>query len=176
MKRFAGILSVSLLAACTAGSVDGGDDVGGGDDDIEDAITCMSDLAITGTMAQSVTPPVGTTGCWPVGTWTFQPSIASNDCSPAPTPAQQVFRVDRDTASPEPDFTWIFTYVTNPTDPYAKISMGSGGAGECEGTLKLFSADGLSTWNLHPMLNEDLTIIGGGTYEVHTRDQRPPPQ
>jgi hypothetical protein len=177
MKRLAGILSTSVIvlgvAACDTGSAGGGDDLNG-DDSIEDEITCMADLDITGTFTQSALPPSPDTGCWPIGTWTFQQSIVSNDCSPTPTPASQQFRVDRDTASAEPDFTWIYTYLTDPS-ANTDLSVTSGGAGLCEGILKIFSDDGKSVWNLHPMLQADLSLIGNGTFEVHTRDQRPPP-
>jgi hypothetical protein len=174
MKKIVGILVSTItalgLAACDTGSA--GDDVQG-DDAVDDEITCDAALSITGTFVESVPIPVGRTGCWPVGTWTFNSTVVSNDCSPAPTPAQQQFTVERDLAAEQPDYTFIYTYVTDPSDTTHRLSVSGDGGGLCEGQLELFSDDGLSVWNLHPTLQLGGVLDGQGTFEVHTRDQRP---
>ena len=173
MKRLVGIFAILVLAsACDVGGADDGDD---GDDGPEDRITCMAELSVTGTFAMSAPQPIDVQGCWPVGTWTFSTAVVSNDCTPAPTllPSYQ-FRVDRDTTAAEPDLTWIYTAVT-PSDPTADVSVTSGGGGLCSGHFNIYSADGLTVWNLTPALQLGGAINGNGMYEVHTLDQRPEP-
>ena len=69
------------------------------------------------------------------------------------------FRVDRDTAAPEPDLTWIYTAVT-PADPTADVGVTSGGGGLCSGHFNIYSTDGLTVWNLTPALQAGGTIDG----------------
>jgi len=174
MRTIAGILGSCIfalgLAACDTGSA--GDDVQG-DDAVDDEITCEAMLSITGTFAESTPIPVGRTGCWPVGTWTFNSTVVSNDCSPSPTPGQQQFRVDRDTTAEQPDYTFIYTYLTDPTDTTHRLSVAGDGGGICEGQLEVYNDDGLEIWNLHPTMQLGGVLDGQGTFEVHTVDQRP---
>jgi hypothetical protein len=172
MKGLAWILgaSIALWAGCDTGSA--GDDQPGDDDN---DVVCTAELDIAGSFVQTSPPPTPETGCWPIGTWTFQATVVTNDCATAPTPGQESFRVDRDTAAPEPDFTWIYTYLTTPATNTADISVSSGGVGECEGQLLLFNSDGKEMWSLRPALLLDSSLAGHGTFSIHTRDQRSPP-
>jgi len=159
--------SVTALAAaaCDPGSVDGSN---------SDELICTAELTLAGTFAIGTPQPAEVGGCWPIGTWTFTATVGTHDCAAAPTPlAQYQIRVDRDETSADPDFTWLYTYVTDPADATAHVGVSSGGAGLCEGEVLLFSADGKTKWNMHPALNADKSIGGSGEYEVHTTSQVP---
>ncbi len=159
--------AVALLAAgCDPGSVDTGQ--------IDDEIVCMAALTHTGTFAVGTPKPAEISGCWPLGTWTFTTTVGAHDCGSAPQPlAQYQIRVDRDLTSEDPDYSWLYTYVTDPADTTAQVSVTSGGSGLCAGNLVVYSADGKTVWNMHPALNADDTIGGTGEYEVHTASQIP---
>jgi hypothetical protein len=172
------ICGASLIAfagACTTGAV--GDDVpgdDGGGDDSSDRITCEAAVTLSGTMVAE-TQPAEVIGCWPVGTWTFSPTLGTNTCpTPPPLLGTYAFTGERDLTSAEPDFTWIFT-VTAPNDPTAHVGVSSGGGGLCSAAMMVYSADGKTVTNLHPALGEGGVLTGNGTYEVHTTDQRPAP-
>lgn len=173
--KLSGICGASLIAfagACTTGAV--GDDVPPGDDDGSDRITCEAAMTLSGTMVAE-TQPAEIIGCWPVGTWTFSPTLGTNGCpTTPPLLSSYSFTGVRDLASAEPDYTWIFT-VTAPDDPTAHVSVTSGGGGVCSAAFMAYSADGKTVTNLHPALDEAGVLTGQGTYEVHTKDQRPPP-
>jgi hypothetical protein len=176
-----GIFGASIFAftaACTTGSV-GGDDGPPGDDGIdpnEDRITCQAEITLAGTLVPSDPQPLEIQGCWPIGTWNFAPTVTTNTCAtPPPLLPTYSFVGERDLASAEPDYTWVFTVTEPAGDPTADVGVSSGGGGLCTGALMVFSADGLSVANLHPALQVGGIITGQGTYEVHTKDQRPPP-
>ena len=182
MKALVGILASCLLVlgACTTGSV--GDDVNVGDDSNEDTdeILCTTSFSLTGTYTISDPKPTTVTGCWPIGSWSFSPTVTSNNCTPSPTPdGNYTFTVARDTTSAEPDFDWLYSY---PADPTAELHVSSGGGGLCEATLLIYSTDGKQVFNFHPALPDlnldglaDGTIDGNGTFEIHTKDQRSVP-
>lgn len=196
MTRIAG--ATLLLAALTAaaGCGVGGDDGGGttppGDDQpgpVDNAEVCSASFAITGTFARdNNTPPptdpeTGTplTGCWPIGTWTFTASVASNMCTTAPTVlASYSFTVAR---TPAPDGGNDTVQTLNNTTPNMgtlkyHLSMSSNGQG-CEGHLEFGSADGKQYWNMTPTLSKDLTattLSGGGDYILYKGDAWPWPQ
>lgn len=158
----------ALLGGCDPGSVDDGQTA--------DELLCSATLTMTGTFAIGTPQPAEISGCWPIGTWTFAAAVGEHDCGSAPTPlAEYQFRVDRDEASADPDYTWIYTYVTDPADTTADVSVTSGGGGLCEGILIVYSADGKTVWNMHPALQADGTLNGTGDYELHTTSQVPAP-
>lgn len=177
MKRLAGCLGLALIAlgsACTTGSVEG-DDTGpiGDDVDDEDRITCQTDLDIAGTFTVSDAQPAEIVGCWPIGTWTFTATVTANDCaSPPSLLGSYSFRGERDLSADDPNYAWDFT-VTAPNDPLASVSVQSGGGGLCSAGLNYFTADGKGTYSLHPALQEGGALIGHGTFQQHTLDQRP---
>lgn len=163
--------SLILVAAVTSFALGCDGSVGTEDDQI----VCSTQWNITGS-AVLETKPAEISGCWPVGTWTFSLAQATNTCNPAPTPlGQYQIKVERDLAAEEPDHTYIYSYLTDPADMTATVSVTSGGGGLCEGELLVFSTDGKKIWNLHPSLNADNTIGGLGDYEEHTSSQIPSP-
>jgi hypothetical protein len=155
---------VAFAAGCDPGSV--GSDT--------DEIVCSAPLAITGSFAVGTPKPAEISGCWPIGTWTFAMTVGEHDCAAAPQPlAQYQIRVDRDLASEDPDFAWLYTYVTDPDDMNADISVTSGGGGLCEAEVMLYANAGKTVWNLHPALQADNSLTGLGDYEEHTQNQIP---
>lgn len=168
---FASLVAVgsaaALLTGCDPGSVDDGGQV-------TDELLCSAGLTMTGTFTVGTPKPAEISGCWPIGTWTFTAAVGEHDCAAAPTPLPQYqIRVDRDLTSEDPDFSWIYTYVTDPNDATADVSVTSGGGGLCEGIVMVYSADGKTVWNMHPALQADNTLNGTGDYEVHTINQVP---
>lgn len=177
MKRLAGMIvapiaSIALATGCTTGSV--GDDTTPGDDGSSDEVVCSADLTLTGTFAVTDPQPAEIGGCWPVGNWQFTASVTNNTCATAPQLAPSyAFSIARDLASPEPDYNFTMT-VTAPSDPAATIGIQSSASG-CTGLMAVYSADGKTYQNLHPAQQGagSTTLIGHGTWEVHTTDQRP---
>ncbi|HUQ06302.1 MAG TPA: hypothetical protein VM261_27545 [Kofleriaceae bacterium] len=159
--------SLGLFAtACDPGSVDTGNGT--------DELLCSTSLTMVGTFAVGTPKPAEINGCWPIGTWTFAATVGEGDCTDMPAPlAEYAIRVDRNLESEDPDFSWLYTYVTDPADMTASIDVTSGGGGLCEATVMLFSADGKRVWNMHPALQADNSVTGIGDYEVHTTDQVP---
>jgi hypothetical protein len=157
----------ALGAGCDPGSV-------GDDDVVQDELLCSAALTITGTFTIGTPKPVEINGCWPIGAWTFTAAVGEHDCAAAPTPLPSYqIRVDRDTTSEDPDYSWLYTYVTDPADATADVSVTSGGGGLCEGIVVVYSADGKTVWNMHPGLQADNTLLGTGDYEIHTANQVP---
>jgi len=136
------------------------------------------------------------TGCWPVGTWTFTVSIDPTDenvqditgdkkpdrcgsvaqTSIATFDASYSFRVDR-TQDPNGD-DWVDSYTLIGSSPSGghtvwndkvlyKISVTEGGGLDCEGNLELYSADGKSFWNLHPMQADGQPLQGFGDFVLY---------
>ncbi|MBP6629681.1 MAG: hypothetical protein KBG28_20320 [Kofleriaceae bacterium] len=170
------LLGSAGAAGCVGAADDGGGGGGGGgggSGDV-DRITCSAELGITGTFAVGDPRPAEIMGCWPIGTWTFTATVGASNCPAAPPLASQYqFRGERDLTSEDPDYTWVYTYLTDPTDTMVRVSVSSGGGGECEGSIQLFSADGKTLTLLKPALQEDgVTLTGFGQYEIHTLDQR----
>jgi len=154
--------TVSALALACDGSVDA-----------EDEIVCSTQFTIAGS-AVLETKPAEIGGCWPVGTWTFTLTQTANSCATAPTPlAQYQMKVERDLAAPEPDHTYNYTFLTDPTDMTVELGTTSGGGGLCEGEILIFADGGNTVWNLHPALQADNTLNGLGDYEQHTTNQIP---
>lgn len=172
MKLLEGMLVASILvvAACDTGVA--GDDTAGDD---QDSITCSASLALTGSFVISDPLPVGRSGCWPIGTWTFSATVVDNSCPTAPDfLPSYVFVASRDLSATDPDYTWLFD-VTTPNDQYSWAGVSAGGVGLCEGMVMVYSDDGKNVWNMHPELYADNTLSGIGDYEMHTSDIRHQP-
>jgi len=191
MMRLAGV-SFLLAAAVSTGAcgVGGGDDdddggsnlgpVQGGTDDNNQKLgkECNAAFKIQGTFTPG-TParpnddngqPIG--GCWPVGTWTFTASVASNGCSKAPEILPSyLFKVERLDGD---DGQGLVDKYSNLTDIATKkwhLSVSSTGQG-CEANFELGSPDGKDYWNMKPLIpNVDVgaapstTITGAGDYD-----------
>src|SRR4051812_45437017 len=144
MLRSAAICSVLLVTGCMTGAPDDEGDIPTGVDLL--GRVCTTTLTVTGSFTQSLAPPVHDdgspyTGCWPIGTWTFQAMPAQTDCAAQPSLLPQYqFRVEQALdADGNP-------YQTNQymTDPSVRnrVKVSQGGDGLCEGELNLWSADG----------------------------------
>ncbi|MBK9029929.1 MAG: hypothetical protein IPL61_01070 [Myxococcales bacterium] len=161
----------TLLFTTTFAALIGGCDGSVADDG--DQLICSAQLAHVGTTVLEA-QPVGISGCWPVGTWTFTTTVTANACGSTPMPlAQYQIKIERDLAAEEPDHTFIYSYLTDPADTTAAVSVTSGGGGECEGEVLLFSPDGRKVWNMHPALQADGSLTGIGDYEEHSTSQIP---
>jgi hypothetical protein len=139
------------------------------------------------------------TGCWPVGKWTFTATLdptndniqditgdqmpdrcgSVGDTKIATFDSQYEFEVIR-TKDPTGD-DWVDSYAltgaqeggpkTAWNDKFLyKLKVTEGGGGECEGGLELYSKDGKSYWNLHPM-QEGTTINGFGDFHLYKEKQ-----
>lgn len=173
MLRFAGVCTVLFAMGCVVESVDDGPPPTTGMDLL--GRVCTMQMKVIGTFVQSKAPPVhddGTpyTGCWPIGTWTFQAQRGESDCTTPPMLlGQYQFRVEeRFDADGEPYQTNV--YMTDPSVRH-RIKVSQGGDGLCEGELNLFSADGKEVWIIKPELYEDLHLGGDGEYALYNDDQ-----
>jgi hypothetical protein len=156
-----------------------------------EARTCLANLSITGTFTLGMPSPdvvnndtqlppadgiPDILGCWPTGTWAFTAAVVDNTCATAPTPLAEYKFVAAFVDDPiEP--TYSYTLVTpDPATNDNRVHISSGGGGLCEGTLELYSADGLQSWNLHPALNVFNTsgpLTGIGEYAEWKEPQYP---
>jgi hypothetical protein len=136
---------------------------------------CTLQMTVTGSFAQSKAPPVhedGTpyTGCWPIGTWTFQVQRGVTDCDHSPTLLPQYqFKVDEALDMDMQPYQ-VNTYMTDPTQRH-RVKVSQGGDGLCEGELNLFSTDGTEVWIIKPELYADNHLGGDGEYSKHASDQ-----
>ena len=171
MLRTAGICAVVLATGCMVDSAEDGPIQG------PDLIgrVCTMQMAVTGSFVQSVAPPVhedGTpyTGCWPIGTWTFQAQRGETDCSTPPMLLNQYqFKVEERLDSDGLPYQ-VNTFMTDPAIRH-RVKVSQGGDGLCEGELNLFSADGKEVWIIKPELYADKHLGGDGEYALHKDDQ-----
>jgi hypothetical protein len=139
------------------------------------------------------------TGCWPVGTWNFTVSLdPADDNIQDITGDQQGDRCGRVTGTQPATFDAAYSFTVlrmqdpngeDTVDDYRlngsvqeggktkwndkwlyKVKVTEGGGGECEGGLELYSLDGKSYWNLHPML-EGTALTGFGDFHVYQEVQ-----
>ena len=163
-----GVVAVVAGAGCGVGGVEGEGNV---------ELVCAAPVSIVGTFAEETAQPVEISGCWPIGTWSFAVTVGEHDCGDVPAPlANYQIRFERDLEADQPDYTWISSYLTDPTDETVEISVTSGGGGLCEADLQIFSADGRNVWNLHPALQADATLNGQGEFMIYSGDARPTPE
>jgi len=166
MMRLAGVSALFILAT----------GCGVGDDGMQpdpNGRTCSAVLTTQGTFTPDTTQPAPAdwVTCWPVGMWTFTVQVASNNCSPAPTPAAMYQLKGTTMPDQNGDPMPVMQYVGDTTRTIAKYS--DGGSGLCEGELDLYSADGKTVWLLKPELNADNSLTGDGEYGVFSTDQWP---
>jgi len=176
MMRIVGanVLFVALTAtaACGVGGDDGG--MPPQPPPVNDGQICNATLAITngtftpGTTPRPTDPDTGLpiTGCWPVGTWTFSATLASNMCqtTPALLPSYS-FKVERMLVTPDgTDTQQVLTNLTSLSGGMqAHLAVSSNGQG-CEANFELGSMDGTQYWNMQPTLAKapGVTVLGGG--------------
>jgi hypothetical protein len=146
-----------------------GEDGGPGDMNTLGRI-CTAQYTTAGTFAQSMAPPTGYTGCWPIGMWTFHASQTMTDCDAPPTVlAMYQFKAEI-IIDGNGDEQQQFTYVTDPS-VHNQLKVSQGGAGLCEGEVNLYSADGKQVFLFKPELNADNSITGDGEYTLYDKDQ-----
>ena len=168
MLRIAGLCAALLATACT---------VEGVDDGMPDLIgrVCTMQMTVTGSFAQTSTPPLNEdgstyTGCWPIGTWTFQAQRGTSDCSSTPMLLNQYqFKVEEKLDSDGLPYQ-VNTFMTDP-GIRNRVKVSQGGNGLCEGELNLFSTDGKEVWIIKPELYADKHLGGDGEYALHDSDQ-----
>ena len=165
------LLGMSLLAgAC-----------GVGDDttppnDMTDRM-CQATGTVTGTWTQNMVDPdldgdcePDMLGSWDAGVWSFSVAVVANNCTTAPTPlpnykfsttyaitpagcmqpatCTQGFKL----TTPACELSAAsFSYTTDPS-VHTHVKTSAGG-GIREGTLELFSPDGLQVWTMKPTLS-----------------------
>jgi hypothetical protein len=172
MKRLVGVLSISLFAAaCGVGDPDAG---GGGTNMNPLGRQCTAVFSTHGSFAPDAAhpAPTGSTGCWPIGVWTFSVTTEMNDCTPAPTLAQQYQFKGTVSLNEDGDPVQAFTYMTDPSAKHI-VKVSQGGSGLCEGELNIFTPDGKTQWLFKPALNADNSITGDGEYGVFDTNQWP---
>jgi hypothetical protein len=132
-------------------------------------ILCNATFDTSGSFALGAPQPEDVNGCWPVGTWTFRATIDENDCDDQPALLSEYkFQVTQ-TIDADGESQQAFTYLTEPA-AHHRVKVSSGGGGECEGGLEIFSDDGKQYWNFKPALNADLSITGFGEYSLYSED------
>lgn len=166
------LLGLLATAACDTGSV--GPGAGGPDANLDRntplGIVCNATFKTQGTFAISLAQPANVGGCWPIGTWTFTATMDTNECPnpPALLPQYQ-FKVDELTDADGNPYQ-VDTYLTDPS-AHNRLKVTEGGDGLCEGSVELYSNDGLQYWNLKPELNADQSVTGFGEYALYNSDQ-----
>lgn len=190
MTRIAGasllFALMTVTAACGVGDDDSGFKPPVQPPPIDDGKLCDAQFTVVGTFAPGTTPrPVDPdtgmtlTGCWPVGTWNFTATVASNTCATPPNVIPYSFKVDRIPATDGgTDTTQMITNLTSLTASAAvqvHVSVSANGQG-CEGSLEMGTADGLKYWNMKPTLSKDpaaRTLAGTGDYSEFKVDAWP---
>lgn len=171
-----------MAAACGVGDSGASADASSDDPDVAAGITCTARFNLTGTVVLGTpTRPIDPvtslpmTGCWPVGTWTFTATVDTSDvpvhpCETPPTVLPQYqFRVDRTLLPDGTGLNETYTYLGDMA-MLGHLKVSSGGGGECEGGLELWSVDNKMFWNLKPDQTET-TIAGHGDYAVYKDPQ-----
>jgi hypothetical protein len=151
------------------GGTGGGGGGGGTVDPPLGMLLCTSYFTISGTYTPGNPKPLDFVGaCWPDGDWKFSLTITSSDCATAPhIESQYYFKVVEDT-----DYNDTITYMNDPANMYVTTKVAADGGGVCGGQFLIFSADGKTLWNLHPVMHADNSLDGMGDIKVYDVDQR----
>ncbi|HWE26683.1 MAG TPA: hypothetical protein VHB97_01720 [Polyangia bacterium] len=131
---------------------------------------CRATLTVSGQYVQGNPPPADLGGgCWPDGMWTFSATITDGGgCTNAPTlPSQYQVQVTQDD-----DFNDTITFVTDPNNMFTHMHMNAGDGGICTGIFQWVSDDGFTIFEMHPSMQADNSLIGGGQYSMYDADQR----
>jgi hypothetical protein len=113
------------------------------------------------------------TGCWPYGTWTYSMALVTNDCASAPPLAASYKFSVTQMINADMDIVPVYAYLTDPAGMnIVKVSEG-GTAGQCEGEVDTFSADGKTVYVMKPVLNTDNTLTGDAEYTIYGSNQWP---
>jgi hypothetical protein len=127
-------------------------------------------MTVSGSFQQTLAPPTGYSGCWPIGVWTFQAARGDSDCStPGTLLSQYQFKVEQQ-LDQDGNPTQVFSYMTDPS-ARSRVKVSQGGAGLCEGELDLWSGDGTEVWTLKPEMYADQHLGGDGEYAQYGSDQ-----
>lgn len=172
MRKLGAMLLLGLsVGACGVGEDEYTPPEDYGDRNEQLGVICDATFNITGTFVAGTParPAEIPTGCWPVGTWTFTASVADNACPAAPAvlPSYR-FTVGREMD----DLGWVDTYSwSGDIAAVRRLKVTEGGAGDCEGGLELFSADGTEFWNMKP--SQEGGVLGGsGEYAKYNQNAR----
>jgi len=160
----AAMLALGGAACSELGTVEGGDD----DDDTPidetpEAVSCMAELMVTGTLTPPGTPPAADAGCIPIGTWTVDVQLVdAGDCESVDFLPQYVYTITGDI-----DNGYEYVYTADPTSENVFMKVTQGGPGDCEGSFEHYAADGMSMVLLKPHERE-LAISGHAYFETYT--------
>jgi len=101
--------------------------------------------------------------------WTFTATVTDGGgCTNPPMLASQYqVKVVQDT-----DFNDTITFVTEPGNMYTHMQINSGGGGICTGIFQWISDDGFTIFEMHPSMQADNSLVGGGQYSIYDADQR----
>jgi hypothetical protein len=164
MRVFPAVIVAFLLAGCSGA-------VSSPTTDTREAqlgIACEGTTHITGNFVLGAAQPADMPGCWPVGTWTFQSTVATNSCALDPQmDPQYQFQV---TADAEENQSLQSLSLAHPD---AVLRVTAGGGAVCEGQFLYYSPDGKTVINLKPHLFADLSLEGTGQFAEYFTDQRP---
>jgi hypothetical protein len=132
-------------------------------------VLCTTQLTMAGTWTIGNPVPTGYPGgCWPDGDWKFTVTLGTSDCATAPAIEQSYdFKVTEDM-----DYNDTVTYTNDPNNMYVTAHISTDGGGVCGGQFLIYSADGKTVYNLHPVTHADNTIDGMGDIKVYDTDQR----
>jgi hypothetical protein len=127
-------------------------------------IICESTLTVTGSFTEGAAQPSDLNGCWPVGTWRIEAAIDRQGCDPqTPIDGEFVYEVTHE------EDTDDVTFVTDPSDERVNLKINTDGTGLCLGAFEHYGlANDVITFR--PVLQEDGSITGIGSYQVHTQD------
>jgi hypothetical protein len=176
MMRLAGALTISILAVgCGVG-----DPNDTGPDMNPLGRQCTTTFSTHGSFVPDTANPkpvdpetgVAAEGCWPIGVWTFQATIDTNDCAPAPTLLAQYQFKGTVTLNEDGDPIQAFEYMTD-SSVRNIVKVSEGGSGLCEGEVDLYNTDGTQVFLFKPALNADNSIAGDGEFGVFDSNQWP---
>lgn len=189
MRLRTGVLSSLFAAALALGSVsgcalEGVEDPGGpgpsdGDnpDPLDDGenedpkeVVCRAQLAVTGTIELSQAEPADRQGCWPVGTWTIDVTVADpGECDDVPIAEQYVYEIVLSDPN-NTDAGWEYVFPADPDNEYIFLKVTEGG-GRCQGSFEHYSDDRKQFTILRPFEESDNVLAGVGEYEFYVEPQ-----
>ena len=170
--RLGAIAFVLGLGACDTGAVGpGGPGPGGPDSQVNPVgVLCMATFKVSGTYVQSEAQPTEVTGCWPVGSWTFNATMDTNMCQTAPSVLPSYQFTVGETMDVDGNYDYTYQFNTDPT-AHTIMKVSGDGGGLCQGGFEIFSPDGKQIWNMKPSLETGNVLDGFGEYALYDADQ-----